>query len=106
MDTITTTELRNLLTTGFDGLLIDVREPHEHALASIPQARLIPLGTLPDQLETLPRDREILVHCKMGGRSARAVQYLLDSGFTKVRNVEGGIEAWLAADEGGRADRR
>lgn len=100
MDTITTTELRNLLATGFDGLLIDVREPHEHAAASIPQARLVPLGTLPDQLGSLPRDREILVHCKMGGRSARAVQYLLDSGFTKVRNVEGGIEAWLAGEGG------
>jgi len=105
MDTITTTELRTLLTTGFDGLLIDVREPHERPAASIPQARLVPLGTLPDQLETLPRDREILVHCKMGGRSARAVQYLLDSGFTKVRNVEGGIEAWLAEDESGRSNR-
>ena len=96
MDTITTTELRTRLATGFDGLLIDVREPHEHAVSSIPGAVLIPLGTLPDQLDALPRDREILVHCKMGGRSARGVQFLLDNGFTQVRNVEGGIDAWLA----------
>lgn len=96
MDTITTTELRTRLAAGFDGLLIDVREPHEHAIANIPQAVLMPLGTLPDQLDALPRDREILVHCKMGGRSARAVQFLLDSGFTQVRNVTGGIDAWLA----------
>ncbi len=96
MDTITTTELRTRLAAGFDGLLIDVREPHEHAIANIPQAVLMPLGTLPDQLGSLPRDREILVHCKMGGRSARAVQFLLDSGFTQVRNVTGGIDAWLA----------
>ena len=96
MDTITTTELRTRLATGFDGLLIDVREPHEHAVSNIPGARLIPLGTLPDHLAELPRDREILVHCKMGGRSARAVQFLLDNGFTQVRNVSGGIDAWLA----------
>lgn len=96
MDTITTTELRARLATGFDGLLIDVREPHEHAVSNIPGARLIPLGTLPDHLDALPRDREILVHCKMGGRSARAVLFLLDNGFTRVRNVEGGIDAWLA----------
>ena len=96
MDTITTTELRTRLATGFDGLLIDVREPHEHAVSNIPGARLIPLGTLPDHLAELPRDREILVHCKMGGRSARAVQFLLDNGFTQVRNVGGGIDAWLA----------
>jgi adenylyltransferase/sulfurtransferase len=96
MNDITTTELRSLLANGFDGLLIDVREPGEHAIANIPQARLIPLATLPLQLDTLPRDREILVHCKSGGRSARAQQFLLENGFSQVRNVTGGIDAWLA----------
>jgi adenylyltransferase/sulfurtransferase len=96
MNSITTSELRTLLANDFSGLLIDVREPDEHAIANIPQARLIPLATLPDQLSSLPRDREIYVHCKMGGRSARAVQFLLDQGFTQVSNVKGGIDAWLA----------
>jgi adenylyltransferase/sulfurtransferase len=98
MESITTTELRELLAANFAGLLIDVREPAEHAIANIPQARLIPLATLPDELGTLPRDREILIHCKAGGRSARAVKLLLDNGFTRVKNVAGGMDAWLAEE--------
>ena len=57
---------------------------------------MIPLKTLPGELDSLPRDREILVHCKAGGRSAKAVQLLLDHGFNRVKNVSGGIDAWLA----------
>ncbi len=96
MQSITTTELRTLLNGNFTSLLIDVREPDEHAIAHIEGSRLIPLKDLPNQLETLPKDREILVHCKAGGRSARAVQFLLDHGFTEVKNVSGGMDAWLA----------
>jgi adenylyltransferase/sulfurtransferase len=96
MESITTTELRAILIGNFEGLLIDVREPDEHAVARIEGARLIPLKTLPDELAGLPRDREILVHCKAGGRSAKAVQLLLDHGFHRVKNVSGGIDAWLA----------
>jgi len=99
MDTITTSELREILAGDFKGLLIDVREPDEHAAAHIGQARLIPLKTLPDELENLPRDREILVHCKAGGRSARAVETLLENGFTRVKNVAGGMDAWLAEEQ-------
>ena len=95
MDSITTTELRALLNGNFLGLLIDVREPDEYAVAHIEGAQLIPLKTLPDQLAHLPKDREIIIHCKMGGRSARAVQFLLDNGFTQVKNVTGGMDAWL-----------
>lgn len=96
MESITTTELRTLLNGNFQGLLIDVREPDESAVARIEGARLIPLQTLPAEVDTLPRDCEILVHCKAGGRSARAVQFLLDRGFTRVKNVAGGMDAWLA----------
>ena len=96
MEAITTTELRNILRSDFQGLLIDVREPDEYAVAHIEESRLIPLKTLPDALDSLPRDREILVHCKAGGRSAKAVQFLLDHGFTRVKNVTGGMDAWLA----------
>lgn len=95
MKTITTAELRQLLNENFDGLLIDVREPHEHALVSIKEARLIPLGTLADELPALPKDREIYIHCKSGMRSAKAVALLMENGFTRVRNVTGGIDAWL-----------
>jgi sulfur-carrier protein adenylyltransferase/sulfurtransferase len=97
MDSITTTELRELLGGDFQGVLIDVREPAEYAISNIEGSTLIPLGTLPDHLPELPRDRDIFVHCKMGGRSAKAVQFLLDHGFTRVKNVSGGIDAWLKA---------
>ena len=96
MNSITTSELRTLLAGNFNGMLIDVREPNEYATAHIEGSRLIPLKTLPEELDSLPRDREILVHCKSGGRSAKAVQLLLDHGFTRVKNVTGGIDAWLA----------
>jgi len=96
MESITTTELRAILEGNFQGLLIDVREPAEHAVAHIEGSRLIPLKTLADQLDSLPRDREILIHCKSGGRSAKAVQLLLDHGFASVKNVTGGMDAWLA----------
>jgi adenylyltransferase/sulfurtransferase len=96
MESITTAELRNILSDSFQGLLIDVRESDEYAVVHIEGSRLIPLKTLPDALDSLPRDREILVHCKAGGRSAKAVQLLLDHGFTRVKNVTGGMDAWLA----------
>jgi adenylyltransferase/sulfurtransferase len=95
METITTTELRQRLAEKFDGVLLDVREPDEYAIASIPTAKLIPLGTLADHLDELPKDKQILIHCKSGRRSARAVDLLLENGFTNVKNVEGGIDAWL-----------
>ena len=100
MNSITTTELRALLGGNFTGLLIDVREPDEHAIAHIEGARLIPLKTLPAMLDQLPRDRDIYIHCKSGMRSAKAVGILQERGFTRVQNVTGGIDAWL--EHGGR----
>jgi adenylyltransferase/sulfurtransferase len=98
MQTITTAELRTLLAGDFQGLLIDVREPHEHAMARIEGARLIPLGTLMEHIDSLPADRDIIVHCKMGMRSARACEMLMARGFTRVANVTGGMDAWLAEE--------
>lgn len=98
MQTITTAELRSLLAGDFQGLLIDVREPHEHAMARIEGARLIPLGTLMEHIDSLPIDRDIYVHCKMGMRSARACEMLMALGITRVANVTGGIDAWLAEE--------
>ena len=98
MQTITVTELRSLLAGEFQGMLIDVREPHEHAMARIEGARLIPLGSLMEHADSLPTDCDIYVHCKMGMRSARAVEMLMARGFTRVANVTGGIDAWLAEE--------
>jgi sulfur-carrier protein adenylyltransferase/sulfurtransferase len=95
LPTITVSDLKARLDAGFDGLLIDVREPDEYAAAHIEGSRLIPLATLPAAFSELPKDQEILVHCKAGGRSARAVQAMLDAGFTDVTNVAGGMDAWL-----------
>ena len=99
MECITTGELKKLLDDTYEGVLIDVREPAEHAVASIPGALLIPLASLQIEWHSLPRDREILVHCASGGRSARAAKFLLDRGFARVKNVAGGINAWLAEDD-------
>lgn len=73
---------------------IDVREPHEHAITRVNGARLIPLGTLPDALETLDPQRPVLLLCKVGGRSARAVRFLQERGFRDVWNIAGGILRW------------
>jgi adenylyltransferase/sulfurtransferase len=94
---ITVDALASRLAQGFGGLLLDVREPGEHAIARIEGAKLVPLATLADQLDAWPKDREILVHCKSGARSAKACRLLLDHGFIRVLNVEGGIDAWISA---------
>ncbi len=79
--------------------LLDVRDPYEWQIANLDEygARLIPLSDLPNRLQELDPKGDIVVHCKSGGRSARAVTLLQDSGFLQVRNLSGGILAW--ADE-------
>jgi adenylyltransferase/sulfurtransferase len=74
--------------------IIDVREPHEWEIGRIDGARLIPLASLDSRLHELSRDREIVVHCKAGGRSAKAVRRLRAAGFTRVWNLAGGIQRW------------
>jgi adenylyltransferase/sulfurtransferase len=74
--------------------LIDVREPHEWAIAKIPGARLVPLGTFTESLSQFDSARDIVVTCKMGGRSAKAVRQLQAAGFKKVWNLAGGILRW------------
>ena len=74
-------------------ILLDVREPDEHALAHIAGATLMPLAELPSRYAELDKSRPLVVHCKTGGRSARAVQFLLGKGYDAV-NVAGGIHAW------------
>ena len=74
--------------------LIDVREPHEWEICHIEGAQLIPLGELEDRLGDFDEEDDIVVHCKMGGRSAQAQDLLLANGFENVLNMEGGILAW------------
>ena len=74
--------------------LIDVREPHEWAIAKIPGARLVPLGSFTESLSSFDSARDIVVTCKMGGRSAKAVRQLQAAGFKKVWNLSGGILRW------------
>jgi adenylyltransferase/sulfurtransferase len=92
--TMTVHELKELRDAGDNHFLLDVREPHELAISRIEGAVLIPLGELETRTAELPRDKRILVHCKSGGRSARAVSKLRELGFNDVWNVSGGIIAW------------
>jgi adenylyltransferase/sulfurtransferase len=88
---------------GEELLLLDVREPAEHARARIEGARLLPLGQLEARLEELAdwRRRRIVIHCHHGGRSARACALLRQHGFEQVENLAGGIDAWsLTVDAG------
>lgn len=77
-------------------LLVDVREQGEWDEARIPGAVLVPLGEVAARLDELPRDRDLVVFCRSGGRSARATRYLLDQGRRAV-NVAGGIMDWAKA---------
>ena len=87
-------ELAARLAQGHDPLLVDVREPHEWEICRLPGAELVPLGTIPDAAERLPRNRELVVYCKGGARSARAVRFLRRQGFDRVLNLTGGITRW------------
>ena len=86
-------ELKRRLDAGEDLFVLDVREPHEYQICNI-GGYLIPLNDLPKRVNELDSSREIVAHCKMGGRSAKAVQFLRQAGFQKVHNLKGGILAW------------
>jgi MoaD family protein len=91
---IDVTEVKRKLDRGDSFVLIDVREPHEYQICNIPGAKLIPLGDLPKRVNELNSADEIVAHCKSGARSAKAVDFLKQAGFKKVRNMKGGILAW------------
>jgi sulfur-carrier protein adenylyltransferase/sulfurtransferase len=91
-------EFKKRLDRGDRVFLLDVREPNEYQICRMPGSTLIPLGELPRRLAELPSGPsapDIVVHCKMGGRSAKAVRHLLEHGFTRVENLQGGILAWI-----------
>lgn len=92
---ITVKELSERMTSGETAfLLLDVRETHEWETGRLDGAQHIPLRQVPARLGELPREREIIVYCRMGGRSANAQQLLRANGFENVRNLIGGITAW------------
>jgi len=91
---ITPSELATKQRRRDDFDLIDVREPHEWAIAKIPGARLVPLSAFIESLASFDSARDIVVHCKMGGRSAKAVRQLQAAGFKRVWNLAGGILRW------------
>jgi adenylyltransferase/sulfurtransferase len=92
--TLTVQELDQLRKAGTPHFLLDVREPDEFQTARIEGSTLIPLASLPLHTNEVPKGKQIVVHCKLGGRSAKAVAFLLENGFTNVWNVAGGITAW------------
>ena len=94
---ITPREVKRMMDEKQPFVLIDVREPHEYDICRIPESRLIPLGEVPRRMHELNSADEIVVHCRSGARSARAVELLMKSGFRKIHNLKGGILAW--ADE-------
>jgi adenylyltransferase/sulfurtransferase len=90
---MTADQLRAWRSEGREHALLDVREPSEHAVASIDGAVLVPLGSLARSFDRLPRDRPVVVYCRSGARSARAVAQLRSAGFD-AHNLAGGILAW------------
>ena len=95
MQEITATELKKRLDAGDQIQLIDVRQPDEYAFAKIEGAKLIPLGEVLSRMDEIDPEKETVVHCKMGGRSARAIEALERSGYEgELINLKGGITAW------------
>lgn len=87
------TELQQRLQAKTPTLVLDVREAHEYEICNL-AGTLIPLADLPDRMSELDPNARIVVHCKMGGRSAKAVKQLREAGFKNVENLRGGIMAW------------
>ena len=86
-------ELKQRLEAGEDIFILDVREPHEYQICNL-NGYLIPLGDLPKRVHELDSSREIVAHCRSGMRSAKAVDFLRQAGFRKVKNLAGGVLAW------------
>ena len=93
---ITVQELKQKIDSGEEFVFIDVREPYEYDEFNL-NAELIPLGQIPTALEKLAgkESEEIVIHCRSGARSGRAQQFLQQNGFTNVRNLTGGVLAWI-----------
>jgi rhodanese-related sulfurtransferase len=95
VEEITATELKRRLDAGDDLQIIDVREQNEHDIARLEGSKLIPLGQVLNRVDEIDPNRETVVHCKLGGRSAKAIEALTRAGFAgRLLNLKGGITAW------------
>lgn len=99
MPEITPAELKQRQQAGEPLIIIDVREPWENEEGRIEGSQNIPLGNLPEKLDDLEdlKNKEVIVHCKGGGRSATAKAFLVQHGFARVRNLVGGFDAYKQA---------
>lgn len=95
---ITVQELKERIDAGTAPVMIDVREPNEWDRQHLPGIEKISLGVLPAKVFDLEhlRDQEVVLMCRSGGRSGRATEFLRQQGFSKVRNLTGGMLAWKA----------
>ena len=91
---ITPREVKDRLDRGEKLLLIDVREPHEHALCHIGGATLIPMGTIPANLQKLDSDDEVICFCHHGMRSLDVANWLRTKGVASAKSMAGGIDRW------------
>jgi len=91
---ITVEELKAKQDRGEQVTVVDVREPHEWAINEIPGSLKIPLATLPQRMSEIPKDGDVVVHCRSGGRSAQAVEFLRSRGYDNAFNLAGGINRW------------
>jgi adenylyltransferase/sulfurtransferase len=92
---ITPTQLSEKIAGGEDVVLIDVREPYEWQAGHIEAARHIPMAQVPNRLAEIPKDKEVVMICRSGGRSGRAQEFLMrQHGYTRVKNLLGGMQRW------------
>jgi adenylyltransferase/sulfurtransferase len=91
---VTAPELKKELDAGKTPILLDVREPHEYDICRLEGSKLIPLGDVERRVGELDRDQDIVAYCRSGARSAQAVKFLREAGFTSTRNLVGGVLAW------------
>ncbi len=91
---VTVEDLKAMRDRGEKVVLVDVREPREWAISDLADSVKIPLGTLPQSLEKLSREDEIVVYCRSGARSGSAVQFLIQQGYARAKNLAGGINMW------------
>ena len=97
---ITPMQLKEMREQHPDLFVLDVREPHEIDICAIDGSYKIPLGEIGARYAEVPKDRTVVVHCKLGGRSAKAVEFLQSKGYTDVKNLAGGIIAWIDQVDG------
>jgi len=94
-DDITPVQLKVMMDADPDLYVLDVREPHEIVICAIEGTHKIPLGQIAERYAEVPTDRTVVVHCKLGGRSAQAVEFLRSKGYVDIKNLAGGILRWI-----------